>query len=193
MKNFDIEQLERKNIYRETEPDFAAMQQKVLEQTVHRIQPVEGSSISKNTGNLSSKWWYAVAAAIAVIFGITFFMNGDNDTPEQVKPQVALVAQPQELPLAQQASTEETDEIQPAESTATTVQNADLTSQAVYSQTVTKSARAAVAPAAAVQKSIKSTLSTEKKVEALLEDFNPEDIDQLAQNTGQDIYLDLYN
>lgn len=69
MKNFDIEQLERKNIYKTPDNFFASMQENVLKQAVHgpvkEITRSEAKIIPMRTN-----WLYAGAAALALLLGL---------------------------------------------------------------------------------------------------------------------------
>ena len=72
MKNLDIEKLERQNIYTAPDHFFDDIQAKVLQETVHH----------KQARVFKMNWAYAAAAAVAMIFGITFFVNqsGEENT-----------------------------------------------------------------------------------------------------------------
>ena len=185
MKNFDIENLERKNICEVPDDFFAKMQENVLKATVEST-PVY--SIPEAEGR--KNWWYAAAAAVALLLGTTFFLNrGNTETAmadnTQTKGKSAVLSAP--------ASTVNSIE-EPTES----AQNyhtfvSDLTSVEKENQTVTKTEEvlAANKTKAAPAKTAKPTV-TAVPVEQILENFSEEDLEMLAQNTEQDIYLDLY-
>ena len=88
MKNLDIEKLERQNVYRVPDHFFEEMQLNVLSETMPK----------KEAKIIKLNWAYSAAAAVALLFGITFFVNQqDADTDlvsseKQIANNVSVVA-----------------------------------------------------------------------------------------------------
>ncbi|MEF9480259.1 hypothetical protein OWR28_23485 [Chryseobacterium sp. 1B4] len=74
MKEFDIEKLERKNIYTVPENLFENIQESVMNDI----------KTSKKAPVFKLNWMYAAAASLALIFGATYVFNSDNDSTEQI-------------------------------------------------------------------------------------------------------------
>ena len=79
MKNLDIEKLERKNSYEVPNDFFTKMQENVLKETTHK----------KEAKIFKVNWAYSAAAAVAVLFGITFFVNQNNNDASNAKNAIA--------------------------------------------------------------------------------------------------------
>ena len=79
MKNLDIEKLERKNSYEVPNDFFTKMQENVLKETTHK----------KEARIFKLNWAYSAAAAVAVLFGITFFVNQNNNDASNAKNTIA--------------------------------------------------------------------------------------------------------
>ncbi len=75
MKEFDIEKLERKNIYTVPENLFENIQERVM----NDIKPEQKAPAPVFKLN----WMYAAAASLALIFGVTFIINSNNDSVDK--------------------------------------------------------------------------------------------------------------
>lgn len=184
MENLDIENLERKNIYKvPDESFFAEMQAKVLQE----VAPKKEAKIIK------LNWMYAAAAAIAMVFGITFVMNQNETTANQNL-------------MTNEVSNEKIDDVTISES-ANKLENEttiayqtlqeDLTStEEIYPKeneaqvkVVDRQETKAVAA-----KNVKTAVQTpEVQVDQILSSFTSAELADLGNNAEQDIYLDLYN
>ncbi len=192
MKNFDIEKLERKNIYTAPDNFFEKMQNNVIEKAIRNQPQIE--EVSRTSGKVvKMNWWYAAAASVAVIFGTLFFMNGEgaqantaiatNNAPakniETLSAQIENVDQtPKETSENYKLLVSDIEEVEKNES-APTQNNVAITK---------------VSPAKAT-KTVKPTqniVQKEKQMEQILEGLSEADISALAKNGDQDIYLDLY-
>lgn len=183
MKNFDIENLERKNIYEVPDDFFAKMQENVLKATVETtpLSIEEAPAKKKN-------WWYAAAAAVAVLLGSAFFLNreaGASDFAQNNAPAKHAAG------LTQEKSNQKTavQKSVAADNYHTLV--ADLTS--VEKENQTREQPEVVAQKKTVTAAKTAHQKNEAPVEQILEGMTEEDLNMLAQNTEQDIYLDLYN
>ena len=169
MKKIDIEKWERKTP-KLPENFFEEMQEKVLDKTVRvEKQPVKRFKINPA---------WASAAAIAVVFGISFFVNVKNKNVEVTQnPQMV---QTENVPtLNQEQSTE---------------YQADVASQKVVENqpyTESKTSFAGQSSDAVSEQKVKN-LSTKLKMEEVLNVMSEEELQELVTNYEQDTFLDLY-
>ena len=169
MKKIDIEKWERKTPEL-PENFFEEMQEKVLDKTVRaEKQPVKRFKINPA---------WASAAAIAVVFGISFFVNVKNKNVEVIQnPQMV---QTENVPTLNQEQSAE--------------YQADVVNQeAVENQpyTESKTSFAGQSLDAVSEQKIKN-LSTKLKMEEVLNVMSEEEFQELATNYEQDTFLDLY-
>ena len=169
MKKIDIEKWERKTPEL-PENFFEEMQEKVLDKTVRvEKRPVKRFKINPA---------WASAAAIAVVFGISFFVNVKNKNVE-VAQNPQMVQTENHSNLNQEQSTE---------------YQADVVSQeAVENQpyTESKTSFAGQSLDAVSEQKIKN-LSTKLKMEEVLNVMSEEELQELTSNYEQDTFLDLY-
>jgi len=179
MKEFDIEKLERKNIYKVPDNLFENIQDRVM----YDVKASEKTPVFK------LNWVYAVAASLALVFGVTFVLNSENETPKD------LVNSKSIYTINNQASKTESE-------VAYETLKSDLTSvesnnQKVDNQENKKSFYAQEND----KKEEKTTLQTDKPISKeeeaqmneYLDSFSNSEISELANNSTQDVYLDLYN
>ena len=169
MKKIDIEKWERKTPEL-PENFFEEMQEKVLDKTARaEKQPVKRFKINPA---------WASAAAIAVVFGISFFVNFKNKNVE-VTQNPQMVQTENVSTLNQEQSTE---------------YQADVVNQeAVENQPYTGSKTSFAGQSSDVvsEQKIKN-LSTKLKMEEVLNVMSEEELQELATNYEQDAFLDLY-
>ena len=169
MKKIDIEKWKRKTPEL-PENFFEEMQEKVLDKTVRvEKRPVKRFKINPV---------WASAAAIAVIFGISFFINFKNKNVE-VTQNPQMVQTENHSNLNQEQSTE---------------YQADVVSQeAVENQPYTESKTSFVGQSSdAVSEQKIKNLSTKLKMEEVLNAMSEEELQELTSNYEQDTFLDLY-
>ncbi|MDQ1098219.1 MULTISPECIES: hypothetical protein [Chryseobacterium] len=177
MKEFDIEKLERKNIYKVPEDMFKNIQDNVMNDVkARRKAPV-----------FKLNWAYAAAASIALVFGATFVLNsgGDdpvNDTASTTKNYAAEAAPARESEQAYEV----------LQSDLTSVEKNNQTSEnrgnnSGYAQAVTDQSNKKPQTVKTVSK------QTEAQMNEYLDSFSSAEISELANNSTQDVYLDLYN
>ena len=169
MKKIDIEKWARKTPEL-PENFFEEMQKKVLDKTVRvEKRPVKRFKINPV---------WASAAAIAVIFGISFFINFKNKNVEVIQnPQ--LVQSENISTLNQEQNTE---------------YQAGVANQEVeenQSYTESKTSFAGQSLDAVSEQKIKN-LSTKLKMEEVLNVMSEEELQELTSNYEQDTFLDLY-
>lgn len=175
VKEFDLEKLERKNIYRVSEDLFENIQGKVLSEIkTERKAPV-----------FQLKWGYAAAASLALIFGATFVyqLNSDGSQDGITENYVENIPEPK---------TESQIAYETFASDLTSVENAD---QRTENQVAVKPAvsKKVINENPVKVKSKTSQTITEADMNEYLDSFTSSEIAELANNSNQDIYLDLYN
>lgn len=165
MKKIDIEKWERNNPKLPND-FFAEMQQKVLAETTQKQEPKR----------ISLKWVWAAAAVLAMMFGLTFLTNLDNE-----KFQNKVIASLQ---------IEEYTEVEPNLIAQNEVNN--IAYQPIsHPKKKSKSSFATQKTETSPKKEIK-TLATNVQMEELLNSMTENELEDLAMNYEQDIYFDLY-
>jgi len=168
MKKIDIEKWERK-MPELPENFFKEMQEKVLDKTVRaEKQPVKRFKINPV---------WASVAAIAVFFGISFFVNFKNKNVE-VTQNPQMVQTENHSNLNQQQTTESRIDVAGQEVTENQSYTESKTSFAGQSSDVVS------------EQKVKN-LSTKLKMEEVLNVMSEEELQELATNYEQDAFLDL--
>ena len=169
MKKIDIEKWERKTPEL-PENFFEKMQEKVLDKTVRaEKQPVKRFKINP---------MWASAAAIAVVFGISFFVNVKNKNAE-------VIQNPQ---MVQTENVSTLNQEQSAEHQVDIV-NQEVTENQSYTES--KTSFVGQSSDAVSEQKIKN-LSTKLKMEEVLNAMSEEELQELTSNYEQDTFLDLY-
>ncbi|BAP29599.1 uncharacterized protein CHSO_0562 [Chryseobacterium sp. StRB126] len=182
MKEFDIEKLERKNIYTVPENLFENIQERVM----NDIKPEQKAPAPVFKLN----WMYAVAASLALIFGITFILNFNNDSADKNLNSKDTYANHKGEPTTEGELAYET-------------LKRDLTSVENNNQTVESQKNNASFAVKSEGGNDKETVSQkivkpvtkkeETRMNEYLDSFSNSEIAELASNSTQDVYLDLYN
>lgn len=176
MKEFDIEKLERKNIYKVPDNLFENIQGKVMSEV----------KTEKKAPIIKMNWVYAVAAAIALIFGITFVVNPGNDSTENAANSANTYASNDN-----QAKTESELAYETLKADLTSVEN---NNQKVENQESKNTAFTQETPTEKVTTAVKPVSKQEEtQMNEYLDSFTNSEISELASNSTQDVYLDLYN
>ena len=169
MKKIDIEKWERKTPEL-PENFFEEMQEKVLDKTVRvEKRPVKRFKINP---------MWASAAAIAVVFGISFFINFKNKNVE----------------VTQNPQMVQTENVSTLNQEQNTEPQIDVVGQEVaenQSYTESKTSFAGQSLDAVSEQKVKN-LSTKLKMEEVLNVMSEEELQELATNYEQDTFLDLY-
>ena len=169
MKKIDIEKWERKTPEL-PENFFEEMQEKVLDKTVRvEKRPVKRFKINPV--------WVS-AAAIAVVFGISFFVNVKNKNVE----------------VTQNPQMVQTENISTLNQEKSIEYQADVVNQeAIENQPYTESKTSFVGQSSdAVSEQKIKNLSTKLKMEEVLNAMSEEELQELTSNYEQDTFLDLY-
>lgn len=198
MKNFDIEQLERKNIYKTPGDFFAGMQENVLKQTVHQAPIAETARPEGKTIPMKTNWIYATAAALALLLGVGFFIKNTNAAPENPQPTAASTLKT-ETPITQTMAGEQSQlmasEVQIPKETITQ----DLTFEKTEYQTVRREPQVVqVKSFANVTEKSKAASSKSERikredVDQILTSFTSSELAEMSKDAEMDVYLDLFN
>ena len=169
MKKIDIEKWERKTPEL-PENFFEEIQEKVLDKTVRaEKRPVKRFKINPV---------WASAAAIAVVFGISFFVNVKNKNVE----------------VTQNPQMVQTENVSTLNQEQNTEPQIDTVGQEVtenQSYTESKTSFAGQSLDAVSEQKVKN-LSTKLKMEEVLNVMSEEELQELTSNYEQDTFLDLY-
>lgn len=198
MKNFDIDQLERKNIYKTPGDFFAGMQENVLKQTVRQTSTAETAGPEGKTIPMKTNWIYAAAAALALLLGVGFFIKNMNAAPENPQPTAASTLKTK-TPITQTMAGEQpqlmASEVQKPEETVTQ----DLTFEKTEYQTVRREPQVIqVKSFAHVTEKSKATPSKAERikredVDQILTSFTSSELAEMSKDAEMDVYLDLFN
>lgn len=174
MKDFDIEKLERTQIYRTPENFFEEMQRNVM----HQVSP------QKKTRIIPVNWAYAAAAAVATLFGLTFFVTQGEAAPEPVAQmqEISTINALEDVAIATEPKQEARLAYQTLASDLTLVSDDHQKETKAGPTEVTAKAKAKTAPKP----------SAEIQVDQILGTITSAELADLGRNVEQDVYLDLY-
>ncbi|SMO55708.1 hypothetical protein SAMN06265171_102580 [Chryseobacterium rhizoplanae] len=180
MKEFDIEKLERKNIYTVPDNMFESIQENVMNDI----------KTSKKAPVFKLNWMYAAAASLALIFGATYVFNSDNDSAQKgFNSETAYAANTKE-PKTEGELAYETlkSDLTSVENNNQTVENQNSNDDYAY-KSVSESEKTIDTP-----KPVKAVKKKEEtRINEYLDSFSNSEIAELASNSTQDVYLDIYN
>lgn len=181
MENLDIEKLERKNIYKLPDDAFEKMQVNVLQET---FPPKKGKIIKMN-------WIYSAAAAVTLLFGLSFFINNDPQSTEnvmmgQTSPKEESSVATVSLPIDKEVKeyNEKNSKELVRENNEEILNTRKSKSLAVSNPNEVRASKST---------SNKKIQSAEIPMDQIIASFTSADLADLGKNTEQDIYLDLYN
>lgn len=178
MKGFDLEKLERKNIYKISDHLFENVQENVMsEVSTKRKAPI-----------FKLNWTYAAAASLALIFGSTFLYNSYSDSEENNTSIVNFAANNPE-PKKESEIAYETlkSDLTSVEKNNQTIENQQINQQIKTVAYVPEKTEVKPQNVKPVSK------KTEAQMTEYLDSFSSSEIAELANNSTQDVYLDLYN
>jgi len=208
MKDFDLDNLERKNIYKVPENMFENIQDKVLgtvndfdlelleRKNIYRVSDNLFENIQNrvlNDINADKKapifklnWGYAAAASLALIFGSAFLYNSYSDLSidkNTVKSYADNTAPKKESEIAYET----------LKSDLTSVENSNQTFDNQQVKTVAYVPDHSKNNEEPAKKPKAVSKQTEAHVAEYLDSFSNSEIAELANNSTKDVYLDLYN
>ncbi len=195
MKNFDIENLERKNIYKTPANFLDKVQENVLEKISTETATPQSAKVFK------LNWVYAVAASLTVLFGMVAFFNFEENDSKQLAEQIidtvyASNNNPQEnlidneniLPNHQPENITSTETNQTRNTTIknTSISNTKSVSNVQYANQQNK------ATTKKVEKQLQPA-SSEAQLDQVMKELSNTEIADIGKAAEQDVYLDLYN
>ncbi|WP_312297536.1 hypothetical protein [Chryseobacterium sp.] len=178
MKEFDIEKLERKNIY--TVPDrlFENIQENVMNDI----------KTSKKAPVFKLNWMYAAAASVALIFGATYVFNSGSDSIDETMNPKGVYAKGEPKTESELAYETLQSDLTSVENNNQTIENQKNNITYAYkSENVNEKTAETPQPVKAASK------KEETRMNEYLDSFSNSEIAELASNSTQDVYLDLYN
>lgn len=190
MKNFDIENLERKNIYKTPKGFFNDVQERVLQQTAQK-SPVIGQRSAKI---FRINWSYAAAAAVVLFLGFIGIIQYDESTStvQNEKDSVRVFSDKKaELSDSQYKQDVQKTVYQPELKTKTSAEN---------KSTLPVKTMANLKPAVQPDNKVAPTpiqpepeTSIEDKLDQMMAVMPTADFADLSKAAEQDVYLDVYN
>jgi hypothetical protein len=200
MKNFDLDKIKDRQLYKMPDAFFEKMQQNVLEKTVLQKE-TEIIPIRKTYPELK-KWIFAAAACIVLFIGsVFFFQNTEENVPSNIaKTEVKAegsteIAKPSNDVVTTQTLIADVQENQAStgnnkETIAIKKENVEpkvsFAKNEINKNTSVKSKKTAKSKA-----SIKQA-KPEDQIDLLLQNFSAEELAMIAQNSEKDVYLDVY-
>lgn len=174
---FDLENLERKNIYKVPANMFENIQEKVLSEI----------KADKKAPIFKLNWGYAAAASLALIFGSTFLYNSfsDSNKDQDFTENYATNSAPKkESEIAYETLKSDLTSV---ENNNQTIENQQTNPQIRTVADIPQKTEAKPQTVKPVSK------KTEAQMAEYLDSFSNSEITELANNSTQDVYLDLYN
>ncbi|KQS90267.1 hypothetical protein ASG21_13740 [Chryseobacterium sp. Leaf394] len=171
MRGFNVENLERKNIYKLPEHLFESVQNKVLAEI----------KVEKKAPIIRLNWAYTAAACLALVFGGSLVYNGISDVAPANN--LAEVTPKKESQIAYET----------LQADLTSVESDNQTAEDRNIKPVVSHASQNVNTVQKVKTVSASAKQTEKQMNEYLDSFTSSEIADLAVNGNQDVYLDLYN
>ena len=200
MKNFDIEKLERKNIYKTPENFFAEMQANVLKEAALKPNLEKTIMPLAKSAPIKTNWAYAVAAALALLLGLGFFIKNMNATTDQpaaitfAENNIAAAKSSQTLSQPIEDSQTVKTEIS-SKGDLTFVEYNNQNTKAVMNVEPAKEVRtmARVEPklGKTTVKAVK--INNKESVDQILTSFTSSELAEMSKDEVMDVYLDLYN
>ncbi len=204
-ENFDIEKLERKNIYKTPEDFFSKIQENVLKETVQTSINLDVISADKSVKS-NNNWIYAIAASLVLLFGLGFLFNDkiENTNQENTAKIETIIEKPNptKITATEPILAENSMEIQPVSETKSiqNIEKSNLTSDKISHPKESKREVAEVKNVLAKTETkvtkpqtASITMSDEEIAEQVISSLTNAEVAELAINTEQDVYLDLYN
>jgi len=177
VNGFDLENLERKNIYEVPANMFENIQEMVLSEI----------KADKKAPIFKLNWGYAAAASLALIFGSTFLYNSfsDSNKDQGVTQNFATNSVPKkESEIAYET----------LKSDLTSVENNNQTNDNQQTNSHIRTVADIPQKTEAQPQTVKPvSKKTEAQMAEYLDSFSNSEISELANNSTQDVYLDLYN
>lgn len=178
VNEFDLEKIERKNIYKIPDHLFENVQDNVMKEV----------NANKKSPIFKLNWGYAAAASLALIFGSTFLYNSYSDSNEDQ-------SSAESYALSNPAPKKESEiAYETLKSDLTSVENNNQIIDNQQKNQQIKTVAYVPEKTEVKQQTVKAvSKKTEAQMTEYLDSFSNSEIAELANNSTQDVYLDLYN
>lgn len=170
MKNFNIEQLEKKTPYQIPENTFEETQRNVFDRIKHKSAP-KIKILKLNYSIVTS-----IAAALALVFGFTFLWKTNQTQIDKPLAEVNATKQENNKNINNKNSLEKTD--------VTTIENLEKNTKTVEQANNISETK--------TNEKIAIAKTSEESYNELLNALSDAEIAELATNSDHDIYLDIY-
>ncbi len=182
MKNFDIEKLERKNIYKTPENFFDKIQENVLyDAQLNKKETAKPAKIFK------LNWGYAVAASVVLLFGMTMFLQQEDSFVE-------VNTQPQPIAATENTTPEATIAYQVLSSDIESVEKENQKPEKIsISEKIEKKSESVAIASTTIKKNKTIPVVSEAQFEQVMAGLSYTEIADVGKGAEQDVYLDLYN
>ncbi|MCW3160716.1 hypothetical protein [Chryseobacterium oryctis] len=179
MKEFDLEKLERKNIYKVPDNLFENIQERVMNDV----------KAKKKAPIFKLSWAYAVAASLALIFGVVFVYNSDGSSANTGNMQGTYALNSQE------PKTESEIAYETLKSDLNSIENNQIADNQKSKETFDTKSNIEEKIKTKTNNQTVKTVSKQNEIQMneYLDSFSNSEIAELASNSTQDVYLDLYN
>lgn len=183
MKQFNLEDLERKNSYKTPENFFEKVQSNVLES----VRKENGTDAVRETKTVRlSNWWYAAAASLVLGAGLFLMKNaGEKITETETIAAVKTNETSSPKNLNEQDSPKSRPETAENHTAfANNIQTTEKKNNTANSGKVIYEVKA--------NKAIAEGNVTRQEMESFIEEFSAEDVSMISKNADKDVYLDLF-
>lgn len=183
MKNFNLEDLERKNSYKTPENFFEKVQSNVLESVRKDNETVE---VRETKTVRLSNWWYAAAASLVLGMGL-FLMKNTGDKTIETETIATVKTNETSFPKNLNEQYSPKSQLETAENHiafANDIQPAEKKNNTANREKVIYEAKA--------NKVIAEGNVTRQEMESFIEEFSAEDVSMISKNADKDVYLDLF-
>lgn len=195
MKNFDIENIERKNIYKTPENFLDQVQESVLQKISQE------NTIPQTTKIFKLNWVYVVAASLTLLFGLVTFFNYEENNEQQISEQkidtvYASNNSPQENLINNEIIETETQvENKGSIKTNHTINPTIKTTQVSNTKSGNNIRYANQQNKLVTKKTENKTqpVSSEAQLDQVIKEMSNTEIADIGIAAEQDVYLDLYN
>lgn len=195
MKNFNLEELERKTIYTRPESSFEKVQENVLA----RIQADKDKKFSAVTKGkvvfLPKQWSYAAAAAVVLLAALGIVINPGTGDQVNLEKQAIVSNEPRVINENQKEalalSSSDDSDVNAIESSSLAEASVTESGQEkeILSQPVIKSNRQSLRSGGVISTAV---MQSEITAEQILTSLSSNDLAELSRDAELDVYLDLY-
>lgn len=190
MKNFDIEKLERKNFYKTPTNFFEKVQENVLNETVFKENKVVELQPQRKQ-NLN--WIYAAATLVFIFGGLFIFNQYSEVNAENTENNLIASGESNAVNNSQSENKDETESVKNYYTFTDDLNKIEEKNTRSTAETPIEIKKPTIKKTKTIARKIETNVQPQEQVDLLLETFSEEEIATLAQNTENDIYLDLYN